>query len=109
MFPPSTTLDFLLSGMALTVAMLWYLRTRASPARRLQTLAAIVALLGAVALLSSTLLRFGYVDAVLPPSTGFSYGPFWRVLPAIAAETLAIVLFSISLVRSYLRPAKLTW
>jgi hypothetical protein len=109
MLPPSTILDCVLSGTALTAAMLWYHRTRGSPPRRIRTLVTVVALFGAVALLSYTLFRFGYVDAVLSPSSGFSYGPFWRALPAIAAETLTIVLFSISLVRGVLRPAKQTW
>jgi hypothetical protein len=109
MLPPSTTLDFVLSGTALTVATLWYLLTRGSPPRRIRTLVTVIALLGTVALLLHTLLRFGYVAAVLSSSSGFNHGPFWRVLPAIVAEVLATVVFSIDLVRGTLRPAKQTW
>lgn len=109
MLPPSTTLGFALSGTALAVATLWYFRTQNSSPRRIRTLVTVVALLGAVALLSFTLLRFGYVDAVLSPSSGFNYGPFWRALPAIAAEGLSVALFFVSLVRGLHRPAKQTW
>ena len=109
MLPPSATLDFVLSGTALAVATLWFLRTRESPLRRLQTLAAIVALLGAVALLSYTLLRFGYVDVVLSPLSGFNDGPFWRVLSTIAVEGLSVVLLFVTLTRGLSRPAKQTW
>ena len=109
MLPPSTILDFVLSGTALACATLWYFWTRDSPPRRIRTLVSVVALLGVVALLSYTLLRFGYVDALLSPSSGFNHGPFWRILPAITAEILAIAIFSISLVRSVLNPAKQPW
>lgn len=71
-------------------------------------LVTVVALLGAVTLLFSALLRFGYVDAVSSPSSGFGSGPFWRVLPAIAAEGLSVVSFLFVLTRDALRPAKQT-
>ncbi|UVE49524.1 hypothetical protein KU306_11420 [Haloferax larsenii] len=102
MFPPSTTLDFALSGTMLVVATVWRLRTRESSRDRVQTLIAITGVLGAITLLWFTLRRFGYVEAVLAPSSGFQYGPFWRVLPAIAATTLALGLFSIPLVSGVL-------
>ncbi|ELZ85950.1 hypothetical protein C453_09043 [Haloferax elongans ATCC BAA-1513] len=102
MFPPTTTLDFVLSGTVLVVATVWRLRTRESPQGRVRSFTAIVGVFGAVALLWFTIRRFGYVDAVLTPSSGFGYGPFWRALPAIAAEILAVSLFSIPLVRGVL-------
>ncbi|SFG11485.1 hypothetical protein SAMN04488063_1464 [Halopelagius inordinatus] len=109
MLPPSTLPDFALSGTALAAATLWFLRRRGSPLRGISTLGTLVALLGVVALLLFTLLRFGYVDAVLSPSSGLNYGPFWRVLPAIAAEGLSVVLLFVTLTKGLSRPAKQTW
>ena len=101
MVPPSTAPTFILAGIALTgssFGLLWTHKKTLN--KRLQTLVTVFALVGVVALLFLTLLRFGYFDAILYSRTGFSEPtPLWRVLPAIGAEIASVLVLSFVLLQ----------
>ncbi len=100
--PPSPILDIILSGTGFTVATWWSLQTQDRPLNRRQTLLTVIGLFGGVVLFGFTFLRFGYMNVFAPPSSSFSYGPFWRALPALAAEAITIALFSLTFFRDAL-------
>lgn len=95
MVPPSTTPDFILAGIALIGSSFWLLWTRENSLKTtIQTLVTVFALAGVVALLFLTFLRFGCIDAVLNPGSGFSEPvPLWRALPAVGTEIASILCF----------------
>jgi len=104
MIPPATWFDFILATVALGGSYWWHILSQTDSTagnRSIQHTITVLLLFGASGLLYFTLLRFGFIDAILTPERGF-YGPFWRVLPAIAAEILSILLLLSVLIRRYL-------
>ncbi len=101
MVPPSATPDFILAGIAITGSSIWLVWTRNNTLNKsLQTLVTAFALVGVTALLFMTLLRFGYFHAVMYPRAGFGLPtPLWRVLPAIGAEVVSILILLFALLR----------